>query len=63
MAHWLDRLLNPQTIAIVGASERVGSLAAITSRQLSDSGYRGKVYPVNPKYQSLHGSNLLCLAE
>ena len=55
MAHWLDRLLNPQTIAIVGASERVGSLAAMTSRQLSDSGYRRKVYPVNPKYQSLHG--------
>jgi len=55
MAHWLDRLLNPQTIAIVGASERVGSLAAMTRRQLSDSGYRGKVYPVNPKYQSLHG--------
>jgi len=55
MAHWLDRLLNPQTIAIVGASERIGSLAAITHRQLSDSGYQGKVYPVNPKYQSLHG--------
>src|SRR5210317_2033052 len=55
MAHWLDRLLNPQSIAIVGASARVGSLAASTHRQLSDSGYRGSIYSVNPRYQSLHG--------
>jgi acyl-CoA synthetase (NDP forming) len=55
MAHWLDRLLNPQSIAIVGASARAGSLAASTHRQLSDSGYRGSIYSVNPRYQSLHG--------
>ena len=55
MVHWLDRLLNPQTIAIVGASARAGSLAATTHRQLSDSGYAGDTYPVNPKYQNLHG--------
>ena len=55
MAHWLDRLLNPQTIAIVGASARVGSLAATTHRQLFASGYAGNIYSVNPKYQSLHG--------
>ena len=55
MAHWLERLLNPQTIAIVGASARAGSLAAVTHRQLTDSGYAGEIYSVNPKYQSLHG--------
>jgi acyl-CoA synthetase (NDP forming) len=55
MGHWLHRLLNPQTIAIVGASERTGSLAAITHQQLSGSGFQGEIYPVNPKYQSLHG--------
>ncbi len=54
-AHWLHRLLNPQTIAIVGASARVGSLGATTWRQLSDSDYAGDVYSVNPKYQTLHG--------
>ena len=55
MAHWLDRLLNPQTIAIVGASERVDSLAATTHRQLTANGYAGEIYSVNPRYQSLHG--------
>jgi acyl-CoA synthetase (NDP forming) len=55
MTHWLDRLLNPQTIAIVGASARIGSLAATTHRQLSASSYAGDIYSVNPKYQCLHG--------
>jgi acyl-CoA synthetase (NDP forming) len=55
MTHWLDRLLNPQTIAIVGASARIGSLAATTHRQLSASSYAGDIYSVNPKYQYMHG--------
>ena len=55
MAHWLNRLLAPQTIAIVGASERDGSLAAITHRQLTECGFGGQVYSVNPKYQTLFG--------
>jgi acyl-CoA synthetase (NDP forming) len=55
MAHWLHRLLNPQSIAIVGASERHGSLGAITQRQLHDSGYNGEIFAVNPRYQSICG--------
>jgi acyl-CoA synthetase (NDP forming) len=55
MSHWLNPLLSPRSIAIVGASEREDSLAAMTHRQLSDSGYDGDIYPVNPKYESLHG--------
>ncbi len=47
--------LSPQSIAIVGASERDGSLASITHHQLLSSGFSGPVYPVNPKYDSLHG--------
>ena len=57
MAHWLHRLLNPQSIAIVGASARVKSLAAITHQQLLESGYTGDVYSVNPKYQTLYGQS------
>ncbi|MDH3388349.1 MAG: CoA-binding protein, partial [Gammaproteobacteria bacterium] len=55
MAHWLTRMLSPQSIAIVGASERPGSLAATTHRQLLHSSYAGKIFPVNPKYAELHG--------
>jgi acyl-CoA synthetase (NDP forming) len=64
MAHWLQRLLNPQTIAIVGASERAASLAAITHRQLVERGYRGNIYPVNPKYPSVRGATCYaCLSD
>jgi acyl-CoA synthetase (NDP forming) len=55
MAHWLHRLLNPRSIAIVGASERSNSLGAITHRQLLNCAYPGEIFPVNPKYQSVFG--------
>ncbi len=55
MAHWLTPLLSPRSIAIVGASERTGSLAASTHRQLREFGFDGPVYSVNPKYARLHG--------
>ena len=54
--HRLSRLLSPQSIAIVGASERAGSLAATTQRQLLDSGYRGRIFAVNPKYEQVFGN-------
>ena len=54
MAHWLRRMLAPESIAIVGASERDGSLAAFTHRQLAATGYAGEIFSVNPKYQILH---------
>jgi len=55
MPHWLAPLLSPSSIAIVGASENEGSLAAGTHRQLVDSGYKNDIFSVNPKYKYLHG--------
>ena len=63
MSHWLQRLLSPQTIAIVGASERRGSLAEITHNQLSKSGYAGEIFSVNPRYQTLHGKTCYAALE
>jgi len=54
MKHWLSPLLSPRSIAIVGASERSGSLAASTYHQLVDSGYRDRLFSVNPKYPQLY---------
>ncbi len=56
MTHWLDRLLSPRTIAIVGASERDDSIAATTHRQLVEREFAGPVYSINPRYESLHGA-------
>jgi acetate---CoA ligase (ADP-forming) len=47
----LDRVLNPKSIAIVGASARVGSFGDRVLGNLS--GFEGEIYLVNSKYQRL----------
>ncbi|OPY89477.1 MAG: succinyl-CoA synthetase subunit beta [Syntrophaceae bacterium PtaU1.Bin231] len=57
----LEKLLNPASIAILGASPVVeGSPAASKPsarllEYLLRYRYRGKIYPINPKYQELEG--------
>ena len=50
----LDRLLRPRSIAIVGASERP-SVGRTLVEAIDGIGFRGEVYPVNPRYESLLG--------
>jgi acyl-CoA synthetase (NDP forming) len=49
----LHRLIDPQVVAIVGASETRGSFGERTLSNLS--AFTGKVYAINPKYQNLLG--------
>ena len=51
--HDLRRLINPEIVAIVGASETSGSFGERTLSNMSD--FSGKVYAINPKYRSLLG--------
>ena len=51
----LDRLFNPRRIAVVGASDREGSIGAKLRRNLIGVGYRGVVYPVNPFRPTVQG--------
>ena len=53
-AHSLEEVLHPQSIAVVGASESGRGGNFLTS--LVDFGFKGKLYPVNPKYSEI--SNL-----
>ncbi|HEY5641987.1 MAG TPA: acetate--CoA ligase family protein [Woeseiaceae bacterium] len=55
MAHRLDPLLRPRSVAVVGASARTDSLGDWALRNLAKGGFRGAVYPVNPRYQELRG--------
>ena len=50
----LDRLLRPRSIAIVGASERP-SVGRTVVEALDGIGFRGDVYPINPRYESVLG--------
>lgn len=45
----INALLNPSSIAIVGASATPGKIGYSVIKNLLDSKYIGKIYPVNPK--------------
>jgi acetyltransferase len=51
----LKALFEPKSVAVVGASTRAGSVGSDTLNNLIKSGYKGKVYPVNPKVKVLAG--------
>ena len=51
----LDSLLEPASVAVIGASQRPGSVGATVWRNLHSGGYRGPLYPVNPKLKTLDG--------
>jgi len=51
----LNRIFKPRQVAVVGASEKVGTIGNALMRNLVDGGFSGTVLPVNPKYQTMHG--------
>jgi len=48
-------LLNPKNVAIVGASDRPGNWALGAWQALDKGGYGGKIYPVNPRNETIWG--------
>lgn len=55
MAHRLDPLLRPASIAVVGASERPGTVGRHLVENLLKGGFSGALYTVNPGRQSVLG--------
>lgn len=51
----LKYFFSPRSIAIIGASGNFGSISGKPLRYLKEHGYRGKIFPVNPKYEELGG--------
>ncbi len=51
----LQPLLNPASIAILGASADLNKVNGRTLRFLLEKGYRGNIFPVNPKYETIAG--------
>ncbi len=45
----LTTLFNPVSIAVVGASAKEGKIGNAVLKNIITSGYRGKIFPVNPK--------------
>jgi acetyltransferase len=53
--HYLNKVFEPQSIAIVGASDRPASVGAQVLRNIREGGFDGEIYPVNPKHTSVQG--------
>jgi acyl-CoA synthetase (NDP forming) len=53
--HPLDALLKPAAIALVGASARPDSNGLALVQMCRLDGYTGRVYPVNPRYETIEG--------
>ncbi len=51
----IEHIMSPKSIAVVGASNRSGSLGLAVFRNLIDASYQGILYPVNPKARSIQG--------
>ncbi|TFG07372.1 CoA-binding protein, partial [Candidatus Thorarchaeota archaeon] len=51
----IDSLFNPRSIAVVGASSAKGKLGNDIVRNLIESDYQGRIYPINPKSDEILG--------
>jgi acetyltransferase len=51
----LEKIFNPKSIAVVGASDEEGSVGYTLMKNLTDIGYGGKVYPVNIRKPEILG--------
>ena len=51
----IDVLFHPRSIAVIGASSTKGKLGNDVMRNLIDSGYERRIYPINPKADEILG--------
>ena len=57
----LSAIFRPRSVAVIGASRNPGKVGHILVRNLIDTGFPGKVYPVNPKAKEILG--LRCFSD
>ena len=55
MNQTFSELFRPESIVLVGASDKPGSAGFRITKNLMEGDYEGKIYPVNPKYLEMYG--------
>jgi len=50
----MDKIFQPGSIAVVGASERKGSVGAALMHNLIERGFAGEIHPVNPNHKKIY---------
>jgi len=59
----LDSLFEPASVAVIGASDRRGSVGATVWRNLREGGFRGQRFAVNPKHAKVSGERCFASVE
>lgn len=54
-SHYLTPLFSPASVAVIGASDRTGSVGARVLQNLQEAGFHGELFPVNPKHRIAGG--------
>lgn len=52
---YLDKIFNPKSVAVVGASDEEGSVGYALMKNFLESGFEGEVYPVNIRKKEILG--------
>ncbi|MEV4100210.1 acetate--CoA ligase family protein [Nonomuraea sp. NPDC049649] len=51
----MTRIFKPRAVAVIGASAEDGKIGNSVMRNLIDGGYRGRIFPINPKAPEIMG--------
>ncbi len=51
----LYKFFHPDVVAVIGATETAGAVGSTVFQNLASSGFKGRLYPVNPKRPTIHG--------
>lgn len=51
----LEGVFNPKSVAVIGASNQPGKWGYLLLEHIIEGGYKGKIYPVNPKGGEIQG--------
>jgi acyl-CoA synthetase (NDP forming) len=51
----MEALFKPRAVAVIGASDNPGKLGSHVMRSLTEGGYQGRIYPVNPGKNEIMG--------
>ncbi len=53
--HYLCSLFEPNSVAVIGASEDESSVGSVIFKKLVEAGFRGALHAVNPKHETVLG--------
>ena len=53
--HYLTTLFEPKSVAVIGASDRENAVGNVIFKNILGSGYKGRLYAINPKHETVQG--------